>query len=54
MVANGCTQVQGIDYIETFSPVIKLNSIKLILALVAQYNLEALQLDVKTAFLMDF
>ena len=54
MVVKGFTQVQGIDYIDTFSPVVKLNSIKLILALVAQYNLEAHQLDVKTAFLNGF
>ena len=54
LVAKGFTQVQGIDYIDIFPPVVKLNSIKLILGLVAQYNLEAHQLDVKTAFLNGF
>ena len=51
LVAHGFTQVQGIDYSETFSPVVKLNSIKVLLALATQYNLEIHQLDVKTAFL---
>ena len=51
LVARGFTQVQGIDYSETFSPVVKLNSIKVLLALATQYNLEIHQLDVKTTFL---
>ena len=51
LVARGFTQVQGLDYMETFSPVVKLNSIKVILALATQYNFEIHQLDVKTAFL---
>jgi len=34
-----------------FSPVVKYSSIHILLALVAQYNLELDQLDVKTAFL---
>jgi len=51
LVARGFTQVQGIDYSETFSLVVKLNSIKVLLALATQYNLEIYQLDVKTTFL---
>ncbi|KAE8715970.1 hypothetical protein F3Y22_tig00110156pilonHSYRG00076 [Hibiscus syriacus] len=51
LVAKGFTQVEGIDFSEIFSPVVKHCSIKLILALVAQYDLELEQLDVKTAFL---
>ena len=54
MVAKGFTQIQGIDYLETFSPVVKLNSIKVLLALATQYDLEIHQLDVKTAFLYGF
>ena len=34
-----------------FSPVVKHSSIRVLLALVAQLNLELVQLDVKTAFL---
>ena len=51
LVARGFSQVQGIDYTETFSPVVKLNSIKVLLALATQYNFEIHQLDVKTTFL---
>ena len=51
LVARGFSQVQGIDYTETSSPVVKLNSIKVLLALATQYNFEIHQLDVKTTFL---
>ena len=43
--------VVGIDYDEIFSPVVKHSSIRILLALVAQFNLELVQLDIKTAFL---
>jgi len=50
LVACGFTQIQGVDYMETFSPVVKLNSIKVLLALATQHDYEIHQLDVKTAF----
>lgn len=49
--ARGFTQIQGFDFTETFSPVVKLSSIRVLLAIATQYNLELHQLDVKTAFL---
>ena len=51
MVAKGFAQREGIDYNEAFSPVVKHSSIRILLALVAQLNLELAQLDVKIVFL---
>ncbi|TYK14839.1 reverse transcriptase [Cucumis melo var. makuwa] len=51
LVAKGYTQKDGIDYKETFSPVSKKDSLIIIMALVAHYDLELHQMDVKTVFL---
>ena len=51
LVAKGYAQKEGIDYNEVFSLVVKHSSIHILLALVAQFDLELSQLDVKTAFL---
>jgi len=45
------TQKQGIDYQEVFAPVAKYDSIRTMLAIAAQRNMEIKQFDVKTAFL---
>jgi len=51
LVAKGFTQKDDIDYKEIFSPISRKDSFKIIMALVAHYDLELHQMDVKTAFL---
>ena len=40
LVAKGFTQIEGVDYKETFSPMMRIASIRLLLALVAHLELE--------------
>ena len=51
LMAKGFTQREEIDYNETFSLVSCKDSFRIIMALVAHYNLELHQMDVKTIFL---
>ena len=51
LVAKGLTQKDGVDYKETFSPVSKKDSFRIIMAMVAHYDLELHKMDVKTTFL---
>jgi hypothetical protein len=50
-VAKDFTQREVIDYNETFSPVSCKDSFRIIMLLVAHYDLELHQMDVKTTFL---
>ena len=51
LVAQGYSQVKGVDYDEVFSPVARNTSVRSLLALANAHDLEILQMDVKTAFL---
>ncbi|PNX82538.1 putative retrotransposon Ty1-copia subclass protein, partial [Trifolium pratense] len=51
LVAKGYSQREGIDYKETFSPVSTKDAFRVVMALVAHFDLELHQMDVKTAFL---
>ena len=51
LVAQGCTQKFGLDYEETFSPVVHFESIRCLLAMGTQHKLCLHQMDVSTAFL---
>lgn len=51
LVAQGFTQTQGIDCEETFAPVAKLNSIRVLLSIATNLDWELHQLDIKNAFL---
>lgn len=51
LVAKGFTQREGLDYSETFAPVVRYESIRMLLAIAASEDLEISKFDVKTAFL---
>ena len=51
LVAKGYAQQPGIDFNETYAPVVRMETIRTVLALAAQHQLPVFQLDVKSAFL---
>ncbi|GJV58943.1 zinc finger, CCHC-type containing protein [Tanacetum coccineum] len=51
LVIQGFRQKEGIDYFNTYAPVARITTIRLLLALAAIHNLVIHQMDVKTAFL---
>ncbi|GJV36868.1 retrovirus-related pol polyprotein from transposon TNT 1-94 [Tanacetum coccineum] len=51
LVIQGFSQRQGVDYFDTYAPVARITSIRVLFALASIYNLPIHQMDVKTAFL---
>lgn len=51
LVAKGCSQQWGVDYTETFSPVIRYETIRMLFALAAEQKMYVHQMDVCTAYL---
>ncbi|XP_048131572.1 uncharacterized protein LOC125314133 [Rhodamnia argentea] len=51
LVVKGYTQILGIDYSDTFAPMARLDTIRLLLAIAAQKGWKVFQIDVKSAFL---
>ncbi|KAH9780171.1 hypothetical protein KPL71_007985 [Citrus sinensis] len=51
LVAQGYTQIEGVDFDETFAPVARIESIRLLFAVACLIGLKLFQMDVKSAFL---
>jgi hypothetical protein len=45
LVALGFTQVEGLDFEETYAPVARLEAIRMLLAYAAHHNIKLLQMD---------
>jgi hypothetical protein len=54
LVAQGYSQKEGIDYEEIFSPVARLEAIRILLAIFVSKGFKLYQMDVKSAFLNVF
>jgi hypothetical protein len=50
-VAQGYTQVEGLDFGETYAPVARLKVIRILLAYACAHNIKLYQMDVKSSFL---
>jgi hypothetical protein len=53
LIAQGCSQVEGLDFEEPFAPVVRFEAIRILLAFAAFKGFKLYQMDVKNAFLND-
>ena len=51
LVVNSYRQKEGLDYFDTYSPVIRITSIQILIVIAVLHNLDIHQMDVKTTFL---
>jgi hypothetical protein len=51
LVAQGYTQVEGLDFGETYAPVARLEAIRILLTYACAHNIKLYQMDVKSVFL---
>jgi hypothetical protein len=51
LVAQGYTQVEGLDFGETYAPITRLEAIRILLAYACAHNIKLYQMDVQSAFL---
>jgi hypothetical protein len=54
LVAQGYTQVKGLDFGETYALVARLEAVRILLAYACAHNIKLYQMDVKSAFLNDY
>jgi hypothetical protein len=54
LVAKGFSQVEGLDFGDTFAPVARLEAIRILLAYASNHEIRLYQMDVKSAFLNGF
>ena len=50
LVARGFSQLYGVDYFETFAPTVRMDTLRIFLAIAAMKDLELIHIDVKNAF----
>jgi len=50
LIAKGFSQVEGLDFGETFAPVTRLEAIYILLAYASSHNIKLFQMDVKSVF----
>jgi hypothetical protein len=53
LLAQGFSQIEGLDFVKTFSPVTHLEAIRILLAFAASKGFKIYQMDMKSAFLND-
>jgi hypothetical protein len=51
LVAQGFSQIEGLDFGETFTPIARLEAIRILLAFTTSKGFKLYQMDVKSAFL---